>query len=95
MNWEGIPALTRKPYNNHGIYRSAESLKMMGHCNRNYMPSLVLFGTEFWQPLWTALRAQMLDGPRQTLSAEDLELVTITDDPAHAAELCLAAIPSS
>lgn len=56
---------------------------------------IILFGTDFWQPLWKALRAQMLDGPRQTLSAEDLELVTITDDPAHAAELCLAAIPPS
>src|SRR5581483_7231604 len=51
---------------------------------------LVLFGTDFWQPLWSALRAQMLDGPRQTVSAKDLHLVTITDDPAHAVELCLA-----
>ena len=55
---------------------------------------VVLFGTDFWQPLWSALRAQMLDGPRQTLSAEDLRLVTITDDPVHAAELCLAAVPA-
>jgi hypothetical protein len=39
------------------------------------------------------LRTQMLDGSRQTLSAKDLQLVTITDDPAHAAELCLAAMP--
>ncbi len=54
---------------------------------------IVLFGTDFWQPLWEALRAQMLDGPRQTLSAEDLELVTITDDPTYAAKLCLAALP--
>jgi len=55
---------------------------------------LVLFGTDFWQPLWSALRAQMLDGPRQTVSAKDLHLVTITDDPAHAVELCLATVPS-
>ena len=54
---------------------------------------VVLFGADFWQPLWSALRTQMLDGPRQTLSAKDLQLVTITDDPAHAAELCLAAMP--
>jgi predicted Rossmann-fold nucleotide-binding protein len=54
---------------------------------------IVLFGADFWQPLWSALRTQMLDGPRQTLSAKDLQLVTITDDPAHAAELCLAALP--
>jgi len=52
---------------------------------------VVLFGTDFWQPLWSALKAQMLDGPRQTVSAADLQLVTITDDPAHATELCLAA----
>ena len=55
---------------------------------------IVLFGSDFWQPLWSALRAQMLEGPRQTLSAEDLELVTITDDPTHAVDLCLAAVPS-
>jgi len=55
---------------------------------------IVLFGTDFWQPLWSALRTQMLDGERQTLSAQDLQLVTITDDPAHAAELCLAAVPT-
>ena len=55
---------------------------------------VVLFGADFWQPLWSALRTQMLDGPRQTLSAKDLQLVTITDDPTHAAELCLAAMPS-
>ena len=54
---------------------------------------IVLFGADFWQPLWSALRSQMLDGPRQTLGAKDLQLVTITDDPAHAAELCLAVMP--
>lgn len=52
---------------------------------------VVLFGTDFWQPLWSALKAQMLDGARQTVSAADLQLVTITDDPAHATELCLRA----
>lgn len=55
---------------------------------------IVLFGPDFWQPLWSALRAQMLDGQRQTVSAKDLQLVTITDDPAHAAELCLTAVSS-
>lgn len=49
---------------------------------------VILLGSDFWQPLWSALRAQMLAGPRQTVSAEDLDLVTITDDPAHAAALC-------
>jgi uncharacterized protein (TIGR00730 family) len=55
---------------------------------------VVLVGVDFWQPLWLALRAQMLEGPRQTVDAEDLQLVTITDDPTHAAELCLSAIPT-
>jgi hypothetical protein len=53
---------------------------------------VVLVGSDFWRPLWSTMRAQMLDGPRQTVSAEDLQLVTITDDPVHAAELCLASI---
>jgi predicted Rossmann-fold nucleotide-binding protein len=50
---------------------------------------VVLFGTEFWRPLWSVLKAQMLDGPRQTIGPEDLQLVTMTDDPDHAAHLCL------
>ena len=52
---------------------------------------VILFGSEFWQPLWAALKTQMLAGPRQTVSAEDLDLVTITDDPEHAVALCVAA----
>jgi predicted Rossmann-fold nucleotide-binding protein len=52
---------------------------------------VILFGSDFWQPLWTALKTQMFAGPRQTVSAEDLDLVTITDDPGHASALCVAA----
>jgi predicted Rossmann-fold nucleotide-binding protein len=51
---------------------------------------VILFGSEFWQPLWAALKAQMLDGPRQTVSAEDLALVTITDDLRQVVEMCVA-----
>jgi predicted Rossmann-fold nucleotide-binding protein len=51
---------------------------------------VILFGSDFWQPLWAALKTQMLAGPRQTVSVEDLDLVTITDDPSHAAALCMA-----
>ncbi len=50
---------------------------------------VVLVGTTFWAPLWDALRATMLDGPRQTIGPHDLALVTMTDDPAEAARLCL------
>jgi predicted Rossmann-fold nucleotide-binding protein len=56
---------------------------------------VILFGSEFWQPLWVALRTQMLDGPRQTVSAEDLELVTITDDLRQVVEMCVAAVPQN
>ena len=52
---------------------------------------VVLFGSDFWNPLWQVLRAQMVAGTRKTIDEEDLQLVIITDDPAHAAELCLGA----
>jgi hypothetical protein len=52
---------------------------------------VVLFGSDFWQPLWDVLRAQMVAGPRKTIDEQDLQLVTITDDPAHAADRCLRA----
>jgi len=42
---------------------------------------IVLVGSAFWQPIFDAIKAQMLDGPRQTIAAEDLDMVTITDDP--------------
>ncbi|MGE0821593.1 MAG: LOG family protein [Candidatus Binatia bacterium] len=56
---------------------------------------VVLFGTDFWQPLWGALKTQMLDGKRRTVSEQDLNLVTLTDDPRHAVDLCLAATESA
>ena len=42
---------------------------------------IVLVGTSYWQPIFDAIRRQMLDGTRQTIAAKDLDLVTITDDP--------------
>jgi uncharacterized protein (TIGR00730 family) len=54
---------------------------------------VILVGRAFWTPLFGAVRAQMLDGPRQTISAADLDLVTITDDPDEAAALCLSPPP--
>jgi predicted Rossmann-fold nucleotide-binding protein len=50
---------------------------------------VVLFGSDFWAPLWEVLRRQMVSGVRKTIDEEDLQLVTITDDPTHAVELCL------
>ncbi len=54
---------------------------------------VVLLGERHWRPLFDALKAQMLDGPRQTISPADLDLVTLTDDPAEAARLCLLPPP--
>jgi hypothetical protein len=50
---------------------------------------VVLFDTAFWRPFWEAVRAQMLDGPRQLISPDDMGLISMTDDPAEAARLAL------
>jgi len=50
---------------------------------------IVLIGRDFWQPFFDVLRAQMLDGPRQLISATDPGLVTITDDADEAATVLL------
>ncbi|MFU8804498.1 MAG: LOG family protein, partial [Bradymonadaceae bacterium] len=42
---------------------------------------IILLGRTFWTPLLDVIRQQMLDGPRQTISAADLELLELTDDP--------------
>lgn len=51
---------------------------------------VVLMGTEFWQPILDTVRTQMLDGPRQTIAAEDMDLMVVTDDPKEAADAALA-----
>ncbi|MBN2361638.1 MAG: LOG family protein [Deltaproteobacteria bacterium] len=43
---------------------------------------ILLVGSSYWRPIFDAIKAQMLDGPRQTIAPEDLDMVTITDDPA-------------
>lgn len=50
---------------------------------------VILLGSDYWTPLFQVIRQQMHDGERQTISLTDLNLVTITDDPAHAAQLAL------
>ncbi len=50
---------------------------------------LVLFGKAWWTPLFEAIEALMLRGPRKTISEADLQLVTIVDDPEEAARLLL------
>ena len=51
---------------------------------------IILMGTDFWQPILDTLKVCMLDGPRQTISAEDLDLMHLTDDPEEAARLALS-----
>ncbi len=51
---------------------------------------VVLMGTEFWQPILDTIETTMLSGPRQTISPQDLDLVTLTDDPEEAAQVALA-----
>lgn len=50
---------------------------------------IVLIGESFWTPILEVIKAQMFEGDRQTISAEDLDLMTITDDPLEAAKLAL------
>ena len=45
---------------------------------------VVLFGTEFWTPLLDWVHGTLL--PEGLISADDLELLTLTDTPEHAVE---------
>ena len=51
---------------------------------------VVLMGIDFWEPIVDTIEAVILSGSRQTISARDLDLVTLTDDPAEAARITLA-----
>jgi uncharacterized protein (TIGR00730 family) len=48
---------------------------------------VVLFGRMFWDPLLAWIREQAL--PLKMVSAEDLELLTVTDDPEEAVQVVL------
>lgn len=54
---------------------------------------IILLGQAFWTPLLDVIRSQMLDGPRQTISAADLDLLHLTDDPEEAAALAMSPAP--
>src|SRR5439155_6375801 len=54
---------------------------------------IVLFGHEYWKGLIRWLRDEALGSG--AISAEDMELVTITDDPEEAAELAARATPEA
>ena len=57
-------------------------------CGKLPKMPIVLVGTDYWQPIFDAIRKQMLSGDRQTISPEDMDLVTITDDPTQALQDC-------
>jgi uncharacterized protein (TIGR00730 family) len=48
---------------------------------------VILFGGEYWSPLLDWVRDRAL--PAGTVAPEDLELLTLTDDPAHAVRCVL------
>jgi uncharacterized protein (TIGR00730 family) len=48
---------------------------------------VILFGREYWSPLLDWIRDRAL--PEGTVSTEDLELLTVTDDPAEAVKCVL------
>ena len=50
---------------------------------------LVLMGTQFWTPLVDWIRGTLLGSGK--ISAGDLDLMTVTDDPAEVIEVILAA----
>ncbi len=50
---------------------------------------VVLIGPSFWEPIWETIANQMLTGARSTIASADLDMVTITDDPAEVTRLCL------
>src|SRR4029077_16542178 len=48
---------------------------------------VILFGREYWSPLLALVRDRAL--PEGTVSPADLELLTVTDDPAEAVKCVL------
>jgi uncharacterized protein (TIGR00730 family) len=55
-----------------------ESLTLM-QTNKIYRMPLVLFGIEFWEGLLGWMRTKLIE--RGTISMEDFDLITLTDDP--------------
>lgn len=54
---------------------------------------IVLFGTSYWEGLLSWLEGPVLAGGM--ISMEDLDLLSVTDDPEEAAELAARAMPKS
>ncbi len=63
-----------------------ESLTLM-QTHKIYPIPLVLFGSQFWQGLLDWIKTTLIE--YQTISPEDLELITITDDPQEVLDIMI------
>jgi len=61
-----------------------ESLTLM-QTNKIYPIPLILFGSDFWQGLIDWIKTTLIE--YETISIEDLDLITITDDPHEVLEI--------
>jgi hypothetical protein len=69
-----------------GLNTLGEVFSVLTQIQTGHLPKIpvVLVGKDYWQPIFDALKKTMLSPERKTIAAEDLDLVTITDDPAEA-----------
>ncbi len=69
-----------------GLNTLGEVFSVLTQMQTGHLPMIpvVLVGKDYWQPIFDALKKTMLSPERQTISPTDLDLVTITDDPAVA-----------
>ena len=80
-----------------GLNTLGEVFSVLTQIQTGHLPKIpvVLVGKDYWQPIFDALRAKMLSPERQTISPHDLDLVTITDDPAEALAVMKPQLSSS
>jgi uncharacterized protein (TIGR00730 family) len=69
-----------------GLNTLGEVFSVLTQIQTGHLPKIpvVLVGKDYWQPIFDALKKTMLTPERKTIAPEDLDLVTITDDPAEA-----------
>jgi uncharacterized protein (TIGR00730 family) len=69
-----------------GLNTLGEVFSVLTQIQTGHLPKIpvVLVGKDYWQPIFDALKKTMLTPERKTIAPEDLDLVTITDDPHEA-----------
>jgi uncharacterized protein (TIGR00730 family) len=69
-----------------GLNTLGEVFSVLTQIQTGHLPKIpvVLVGKDYWQPIFDALKQTMLGAERKTIAPEDLDLVTIVDDPAEA-----------